>query len=282
MTIRHGADGNWSQQTIYSQGDRKRMEYRNSFGQKQADGSMLSIYGPRLVSITRCDLGQTFELNLDASEYTSAPYPPKPLTKEEIERRGLQIPTTYVSENPTLRIEVTTSDTGERKNIFGHIARHVMTTRKQTPLEGSHSEPQESATDAWYIAFNQRLSCDRKWPQGTRAHTYGRLVNGKQPMEKTEFVDTGEPETGFALDLRMTSKNTHTLPDGTKKQTDSKSEMLVTQLEEGALDPAIFEIPPGFKHVEQIERNPVTSASSSQMKDLWQRFTASVASLFNH
>jgi integrase len=123
------------------------MEYRNSFGQR---------YGPRLVSITRCDLGQSFELNLDTSEYTSASYPPMPRTKEEIARRGLQIPTTYVSDKPTLRIEITTTDTGERKELFGHIARHVVTTRKQIPLEGSHSQLQQSVTDAWYIDLKRR------------------------------------------------------------------------------------------------------------------------------
>jgi hypothetical protein len=288
MTIEHGLAGKSSQHTVYMQGDRKRVEFRNSAGQKKAEGSFQPIYGPRLVAITRCDLGQYFELNLDAHEYTSAPYPPKPLTKQEIERRGLQIPATYLSEKPTLRIEVTTTDTGERKEIFGHIARHVITTRRQTPLQGSHSEPQESVTDAWYIDFksidlNQRLSCDRKRPEGRQAHTYGYLhvANGKQPMEKPEFVAIGEPETGFALHSLMTSKNTYTLPDGTRKQSDSKFETQVTQLEEGPLDPALFEIPPGFKHVEHIERSPVASASSSPMKDFWQRFKASVASLFN-
>jgi hypothetical protein len=90
MTIQFGLAGNSSQQTIYLQADRKRMEFRNSEGHKKADGSFQPIYGPRLVAITRCDLGQYFELNLDAHEYTSAPYPPKPFTKEEIERRGLQ------------------------------------------------------------------------------------------------------------------------------------------------------------------------------------------------
>jgi hypothetical protein len=55
------------------------MEYRNS----------LTDIRPCLVSITRRDLGQSFECNLDTSEYTSAPYPPKLPTEEEIERRGL-------------------------------------------------------------------------------------------------------------------------------------------------------------------------------------------------
>jgi hypothetical protein len=79
----------------------------------------------------------------------------------------------------------------------------------------------------------------------------------------------------------MISKSTYTLPEGTKKQSDSKFEMQVTQFEEGPLDPALFEIPPGFKQVDHIERNPVAAASSTQINNLWQRFKASLASLFN-
>jgi hypothetical protein len=288
MTIQHGQGGLSTQQTIYVQADRKRMEFRSAFGQKNADGSVQPTYGPRLVAITRCDLGQAFELNLDASEYTSTPYPPKPLTKEEIKARGLETPVTYNSEKPTLRIEVTTTDTGERKEIFGHIARRVITTRKQIPLEGSNSEPQESVTDAWYIDFqsidlHQRLSCDRKPPEGKHAytHSYLRAIGGNRPMDKPEFVTIGEPETGFAVQSVTTSKSTYTLPDGARKQSDSKFEMQVTQFEESPLDPALFEIPSGFKHVEHIERNPVAPASSSQISYLWQRLKASVAGLFN-
>ncbi len=288
MTIKHDLARFSSQRTIYLQGDRKRTEFRNSAGQKKADGSLQPIYGPRLVALIRCDLGQYFELNLDTSEYTSGPYPPKALNKEEKERRGLQNRTTQVPEKPTLRIEVTTTDTGERKEIFGHMARHVITTRKQTPLEGSRSEPQESVTDGWYIDsadidLHQRLSCDRKWPEGKKGYTlaYWHAAGGNQPIDKPEFVTIGEPETGFALHSVMTSKNTYTLPDGTRKQSDSKSETRVTQFEEGPLDPALFEIPPSFKHVEHIERNPAASAFASPPKDFWQRFRARVAGLFS-
>ncbi len=261
MTIQHGQAVLPTLQTIYLQADRKRVEFRNAFGQKNADGSVQPAYGPRLVAITRCDLGKA---------------------------RGLETPATYNSDKPTLRIEVTTTDTGERKEIFGHIARHVVTTRKQIPLEGSHSEPQDSVTDAWYIDFqsinlHQRLSCDRKPPEGKHAytHSYLRAVDGNRPMDKPEFVTIGEPETGFALHSVTTSKSTYTLPDGARKQSDSKFEMQVTQFEEGPLDPALFEIPSGFKHVEHIERNQVAPASSSQISYLWQRLKASVAGLFS-
>jgi len=72
----------------------------------------------------------------------------------------------FQSTEPTLRIETTTVDTGERKEFFGHIARHFIITRKQIPLEGSHSEPQETLTDGWYIDLDPQVSCDRKLSRG--------------------------------------------------------------------------------------------------------------------
>ena len=281
MTIQNGRPGSLSQRTIYVQADRKRMEYQNSFGVMKTDGSLQPIYGPHLVSITRCDLGQSFELNVDTREYTSAPYPPKPFTKEVLKARGLDAPVTYASDKPTVRIETTTTDTGERKEIFGPDARHIITTRKHTPLEGARSGPQEIVTDAWYIDLNQQLSCDRKWPEGKQGQAYVSAVSRKQPIDRPEFVTIGEPERGFALSSLMTIKSTYTLPEGTTKHSESKAETQVTQLEEGPLDPALFEIPRGFKHVDHIERNPAASAFASPPKNFWQRVRASVAGLFN-
>ena len=279
MTVRRVFSGNPTEQTIYVQGDRERMEFRTYEGKQKADGSQQWLSGPRLAAITRCDLGQIFELNLDTAEYVSAPYPPKPLTQAEIEARGLRKPDMSPSREPTLRIETTTVDTGERKEFFGHIARHVIITRKQIPLEGSHSESQETVTDGWYIDLDYpQVSCGLKLSSGKRAHAY--LTGGKQPAEKPEFVDIGESETGLAVQLIMVSKGTYTLPDGTNKQTISKSETLVTQLELGSLDPRLFEIPQGFKHVQHIERHPKVSESSGQTMGLWERFKAKAASLF--
>jgi hypothetical protein len=186
-----------------------------------------------------------------------------------------------------LRIEVATSDTGERKEMFGQVARHVITKRTQTPLagsklEGSNIESQESVTDGWYIDLNQGLSCDPKLREGKQGHSYGYLSagNGKEPREKPEFVSVGEPERGLALVSATTTKGALTLKDGTKKETDWSIESRVTEFQEGPLDPALFEIPPGFKRVDHIERNPPASAFSQPL-DLWQRFRAGVAALFD-
>ena len=96
-----------------------------SVGQPRSDGSQQWLSGPRLAAITRWDLGQVSELNLDAAEYVSAPYPPKPLTQAEIEARELSKPTISKSGKPTLLIETTTAGTGGRKEFFGHTAPRV-------------------------------------------------------------------------------------------------------------------------------------------------------------
>src|SRR5450755_12023 len=213
MTIEHGQPSLLSKQTIYLQADRKRVETRGVSGRNLADGSMQTTYGPRLAMITRCDLGQIFELNLDTSEYTVRPYPPRPFTKEEMAARGIPAKVTYVSDKPTLRIEVTTNDTGERKEIFGHTARHVLVTRKQIPLEGSVSKPQETVTDGWYIDADLNgvnlwhwLPCDRQWPKGKPGNSYLYATNGSRPIDKPEFVNIGERETGFAVRSTATTK----------------------------------------------------------------------------
>ena len=134
-------------------------------------------------------------------------------------------------------------------------------------------------SDGWYIDLDHpQVSCDRQLSKGKRVHAY--VAAGNRPAEKPEFVDIGESETGFAVKLVMVSKGAYALPEGTHKETKSKDETLVTQLELGPLDPRLFEIPQGFKHVQQIERNPRVSVSSSQTMGLWERFKAKAASLF--
>lgn len=269
VTIRHTFSGKSAEQRFYFLADRKRVESRNAEGRRKPDGSTEWLFGPRLATITRCDLGQILELNLDSAEYQRAQYPPKPWTKEEIEARKLTLPDFSPSAPRTLRIETATMDTGERKEFFGHLARHVITTRKQIPLEGSPAEPQETVTDGWYIDLDPQVSCDRRTPAGTRSHGY--LASGSNPPEKPEFVDMGEPETGFGVQLGVTSKGSYKLPDGTRKEFESKSETLVTELREESLDLALFEIPGGFKQVEHIDRNPRMASSSSRLENLWQR-----------
>jgi hypothetical protein len=236
MTVRHSFDGISNDQNLYIEQDRKRMEYRNWVGGEKRSGGSAVRYGPRLASITRCDLARTFELNLDTGEYVAGSYPPEPLSKERREALGLTFPQLVASGEPTLRVETTTVDTGQRKDFFGHTARHVITTRKQLPLEGSRSDAQQTVTDGWYIDLDTNVSCDRKIPAG-RVHTHGFLSAANTPDEKIQFIDTGEPETGFAIERRTTSLRSITLPNGTKRDDTSVSEMRVTEIRRRSIGP---------------------------------------------
>jgi hypothetical protein len=274
MIVRNSSNGHSSEHTLYLQSDRKRMEYRSSMGR---------AVGPRLALITQCDLGQMYELNLDSGEYVSAPFPPKPLSKEEMEARGMRMPEFNPSAKTTLHVETTTVDTGERKEVFGHTARHVITTRKEIPLEGSQREPQQMVNDAWYIDLDTSISCDMKKGAGRHVLTLSSVssVSGPKnlPMEKAEFVDHGTPETGFAIESKMTSQNTLSLPDGSKKEYTHANETRVTELVEGPLDPELFSVPSGFRKVDQIERNP-SPTLAEHWSAAWETFKSSVARFF--
>ena len=261
MTIRFSAPGGLaSERTEYIQADRSRTEYRSTTGRQTRPGGAMQIdYGPRMASMQRCDLGQAFDLNLDDRQYTVAPYPPLPLTREQTKARGLTTEPRYLSDKPTLKDEITVLDTKERKNFFGHRARHVITTRRLIPLQGSPSQPSESVTDGWYIDLNTQLSCDRRLPSS--GHAYALIVPGNQPMERRTIVAKGKMQTGFPVEVKITTRSTMVLPDRTKKELTSIYEIQVTELEEKPLDPALFDVPPGFTKVSAIQRDPHLSLS---------------------
>lgn len=281
MTVRNTFGDTSSERTIYFQSDRKRIDFRSSSGgASHRDGSANVRYGPHIAFITRCDLGNISELNLDTRKYSSAPYPPKPLTKEQLEARGIKLSTAKeLPPKPTLLIETTTVDTGERRQFFGHTARHVIVTRKQTPLEGSHEDLQESITDGWYIDLDVQLSCDRKWRPGAHAYLHAGPRSGEKP-ELPKFVDVGEPVTGFPVELKTTTHGMYAMPDGTKKENTSTYETSVAQLEEGPLDASVFEIPAGFRQVAHIETSPPMDWQMVLAND-WQWLKAKVRQILN-
>jgi hypothetical protein len=194
------------------------------------------------------------------------PYPltqkRQPLTKEQMEARGIKIPSPGEVIKPTFRIETVTRDTGERKQMFGYTARHVITTRKEIPLEGSGRAAQEMTRDGWYIDLEPEFYSYPRSPkppnrtnqtQSGRVHAY--LGACSDIPEKPEFVDIGEPETGFAVQERRTSRSSVKMPDGSTREMERESETVVT-IERAIFDAGLFEVPSGVRRVSYINRNP--------------------------
>ena len=256
IVIRRVSGRHSSEQVIYRTADKRRTEFRNFVQQKGSDGSVEWVLEPEMAIIERCDLGESFVLKLKTAEYTSAPYPLKPSSPEELAARGTTKPEATEPDRPTLQIETTTVDTGERREMFGHTARRTITTTKQTPLEGSQQQFQETITDGWYIDLNQELSCDQT-SSVKRGYVMSAalLGSGKVPREKPEFVDIGPRETGLAVKEVRISRGSHGLPDGTRAHSRVLIESEVTLFEEGLQDPNLFEVPNGFQHVALLPGN---------------------------
>jgi hypothetical protein len=242
-------DGHPNESTIYTMDHRQRTEWRTSVARPNADGSLEVEYRPPMISIFRCDLGESFSVFPLGKTYTVATY--RPDEEFEESERAREKPRYPEPAKPTVRIESTTVDTGEREEILGRIARHVITRTKQIPLEGSHAETKELVSDGWFIDLLDRtIPCKRKLREGNvyAGYIYTR-TGGLETSEKPEVIDFGIRETGLALRSSLTITTTTVLPDGSEKHSETRNGTEVTLLEVGPLDPTVFEVPPGFTRV---------------------------------
>ena len=122
ITVRHTFQEHSTEYTQHIKGGRKRLDYRNAAGHTTKPGGPVTyVYGPRIASITDCDTGRVYELNLDAHEYASYPLPKWP-TSDELKALAAKYPRPKEPPKATITIETTNVDTGERKEIFGYTA----------------------------------------------------------------------------------------------------------------------------------------------------------------
>lgn len=223
VSIRSGAAGDMpaSESTTMIKGSRERSEEHRGYFDT--------------VNITQCDLKRTVQLNDKARKYlvtpmetdeetTPAPRPSARPTPSEPSRRGGVL--TYIT---------STKDTGERKEMFGFTARHVITsTRIESSPDACSNLKQRYEQDGWYIDFNAGFSCE-----------LGRRSMGGNPMatggcrDRIQFRREGTGRVGFPLIEMMTVFDQNGQPTfSTTKE--------VIDLSRQPLDAALFDIPAGY------------------------------------
>ena len=203
--------------------------------------------------ITRCDLKQVFHLNLDDREYAALERPAYPDVHDLRAAAGRQ--ESVLTRDPTVLVETETVDTRERKELFGHSARRVITTTRVTPLAGPQRPSTHTVTDGWYIDLDTQCSCDPPWRPAV-GQAFLTLHKAGEKGDVPTFTNVGEPERGYALSRRVTSQHNLTLADGSVTEVTSVLETAVTDLSMAAIEPGTFEIPPGFQLVEAIRQEP--------------------------
>jgi len=238
--------------------------------------------GPGAAHITRCDQGRYIALNFGDRTYMTGQLSARTaLFRSAMLAAAAGSGTTGANapapKPPTLLIETTTVDTGQRKKAFGHPARRVITTRKEIPLEGSRHKRSETETDGWYIDLETRPSCERE-DEGEGHYFLSAVVltQGGEPAEAPvlTFNDIGQPERGYAIETKTAMRST---PSSSSTGWDSifVTRTVVTALSTEPLEPSLFEIPAGFRNAE----SPL-QAFASHLAYAWQVTRDLLAAVF--
>jgi hypothetical protein len=254
--------------TEYVAHDRRRREFRNTFGERSSPTAPETYtHGPRMAMVERCDAGQRFELNLDAREYTTGPGMNPGMFASPRRFASREVPVASPASGPTVSIEITTTDTGERKQVFGRTARHVITVRKQTSSGPGAGESAEATLDGWYIDLDQATGCDA-WGTSRIGLGYEYLqVAGlpAPPRPQIVFKEIGTPEKGFPIEIRLSTIGSSM----------GSLERKVTELTSMPLDAALFEVPRGFYHANRWDRVLMSHAAAT-----WRRVESQMRHFF--
>jgi hypothetical protein len=219
--------------------------------------------GPPMASIIqRGEPNRVFVLDLQAHEYMM-------LQNGWRGSSGAQGAQT-VHSGGTLDISIQNIDTGERKEMFGHTARHIITREKRVAGPGACSRDSESETDGWYIDPSIM-------PEWRRSKSPGIVVasvmsagndNCRNKTDAIQVHRTGV-ETGFPVQVHTTLHSEIVRADGSQQAITSTWGSEILELKEGPLDPALFEVPADFRRVNQL-RSWMASAAPRRPLTGWE------------
>lgn len=216
--------GHAGESTVYIKGARQRSE-------------MTMGPGMTLIQLQQCDQKRMVQINNSCKVYmvtpteeenpkeeAAAPPPAKPASGKP--RRGGVM--TFVS---------TTTDTTERKTLFGYVARHLKSTMKsESSLDACNKSDFRVEADGWYANLSVGLTCSASPSAGM-----GGGPGGSPPdcQDRIRFRRTG-PNPGYAL------QETRTIYSGAQSFTTTTETL---ELSKAPLDDALFEIPAGYREV---------------------------------
>lgn len=205
--------------TTYIKGKRQRTETMNGM----------------MVNVTQCDLRRGIQLNPTTKTYMVNPFDdgttpanaPANVKKDNVVRAGGTVTTT-----------VTVKDTGERKQMFGFQARHLIITMETVSSPDACAKTNtKMQTDGWYIDAEFVLDCDTNQ---YRAYNPPNVKGGCQ--DKYSMKQNGTAKRGYPVYEKMTM-----FDENGKESMSYVNE--VVELSKATLNAELFDVPPGFREV---------------------------------
>ena len=242
IVTRHSVGDITTTLTQYSSGSYRRQE--NSRGMDNVEGHHLATI------VHRGDAGnQNFMLDLDAHEYVVFE-----TDQYGVNRAAKSRPANFTG---TMEIWIESTDTGERQQMFGHTARHIITKERRVPGPGSSCSASEAEMDGWYID-------DAPLPEWRQARSRGvTFVTLGGCRDKPELHLSGV-RPGFPM--KVTTTHQQMSGQDAKVSTYSNT-MEVVEMSNEKLDPALFVVPADFRKV-----NELTYMNKPKYVTAWARF----------
>lgn len=201
----------------------------------------------KMILIQRCDTRVIYSLNPEKREYTETRLP----SPEEREKARREAERKWSKGRPNLVIEYTTVDTGETKPAFGHIARHYITTIKETPAPELGQQPSEIVKDTWYLDIPDGTTCE-PGSHRPRGLIVGSVGGATIQNIRPDFKFVGPEPQGMIVSEKTTTRSVHVFQTGEKQNTVVTTSREIVEISDEAIDPALFEVPAGFTKVKQF------------------------------
>jgi hypothetical protein len=252
--------------TEYLTANRLRNEWQTHAGDR--------VGHPMASIIQRAGTNRVFLLDLQAKQYVSY----------ETDSQGSMLGSKQrpVASGGTLQIWIKSTDTGERLQMFGHMARHIITTEKRTASPGACSSNSESQTDGWYI--EDSMIPDWHHPKsgnsGVVVASVFAVSAGSACMDRADKIEVHRSgvETGFPLKTTTTMTGEVPSPEGTRLVASNWGAEVV-EFQEGPLDPSLFEVPGDFHKVDALQ-NWYTPAPRRQQLSGWEWLKERLSEIF--
>ncbi len=210
-------------------------------------------FGPMsMITIHQCDLNQTIQVNDRTKTYmitkeqaleAAAPAANKPgQVKSQQPPEEEEQPAGGAKKGGVVTINTTVSDTGEKKDFFGHTARHMKTSMSfQSSPDACNPSSGKMETDGWYIDFEPGTkTCVRPGRQMIERGS-GR-PSRPECQDRIKYSGPGMMalgHLGYPVDV------TTTMTDKDGKAFSMRQEAL--DISRATLDASLFEAPAGYK-----------------------------------
>ncbi|HEU4434476.1 MAG TPA: hypothetical protein VFR51_13920 [Pyrinomonadaceae bacterium] len=216
---RQTSGGQTYENTSYIKGKRQRSETNNG----------------QMIVLQQCDLRRNVQIMPSAQAYVIQPYDTAANTSSATTGAANSQPTT---KGGVVTSTVTTKDTGERKQMFGYTARHIITTMAmESSPEACSQVRSKMQIDGWYIDAEFALECD----SGVAYRPYTPPQSGGcQDRYVTKQV--GAAKKGYPVWEKMTMFD----------QSGAESFSTITEVVEFSnetLDASLFDVPAGYRQV---------------------------------